>query len=65
MIPPLFMDVKADHAVLDLCAAPGSKTTQLLEAMHLDAGVGNRPCSSPPLFFSPLFSSFPFVMIVR
>lgn len=64
MIPPLFMDVKADHAVLDLCAAPGSKTTQLLEAMHLDAGVGNLPCSSP-LLVSSLLLSFPFVMIVR
>lgn len=34
MIPPLLLDVQADHFVLDMCAAPGSKTTQLIEAMH-------------------------------
>jgi hypothetical protein len=33
MIPPCFLDVHADHFVLDLCAAPGSKTSQLLEAV--------------------------------
>lgn len=36
MIPPLFMDIKSDHAVLDLCAAPGSKTSQIIELMHED-----------------------------
>lgn len=36
MIPPLFLDVKRDHLVLDMCAAPGSKTTQLVEQMYLD-----------------------------
>jgi tRNA (cytosine34-C5)-methyltransferase len=34
MIPPLFMDIKSSHAVLDLCAAPGSKTAQIMEIMH-------------------------------
>ncbi|QEL61703.1 hypothetical protein CJJ09_003856 [Candidozyma auris] len=34
MIPPLLMDVKPHHAVLDMCAAPGSKTAQLVEALH-------------------------------
>lgn len=34
MIPPLFLNVQRDHLVLDLCAAPGSKTAQLLEAIH-------------------------------
>lgn len=34
MIPPLFLDVLPDHLVLDMCAAPGSKTAQLLEALH-------------------------------
>eukprot|EP00794_Sanderia_malayensis_P018755 gene18755-20646_t len=33
MIPPLFMDVKPHHKVLDMCAAPGSKTAQLIEMM--------------------------------
>eukprot|EP00890_Picochlorum_soloecismus_P002090 jgi/Picsp_1/2882/NSC_01107-R1_protein len=40
MIPPLFLDVKPHHRVLDLCAAPGSKTFQLLEALH---GQGSEP----------------------
>lgn len=34
MIPPLLMDVQPHHYVLDTCAAPGSKTVQLLEALH-------------------------------
>ncbi|KAK9451037.1 S-adenosyl-L-methionine-dependent methyltransferase [Limtongia smithiae] len=34
MIPPLVLDVKPEHAVIDLCAAPGSKTAQLIEAVH-------------------------------
>ncbi|CAI5437490.1 unnamed protein product [Caenorhabditis angaria] len=34
MIPPLLLAPKSDHRVLDLCAAPGSKTTQLLEMLH-------------------------------
>ncbi|EFA86421.1 NOL1/NOP2/Sun family protein [Heterostelium album PN500] len=34
MIPPVFMDVKPEHVVLDMCAAPGSKTTQLIESIH-------------------------------
>jgi len=34
MIPPLLLDVHSKHTVLDVCAAPGSKTTQILEALH-------------------------------
>ncbi|KAM0810740.1 putative SAM-dependent MTase RsmB/NOP-type domain-containing protein [Seiridium cardinale] len=34
MIPPLLMDVKPGHTVLDLCAAPGSKSAQLVEMIH-------------------------------
>ncbi|RVD87260.1 uncharacterized protein DFL_001502 [Arthrobotrys flagrans] len=34
MIPPLLMDVEPHHMVLDMCAAPGSKTAQLIEAIH-------------------------------
>ncbi|KAG5420405.1 NCL1 [Candida metapsilosis] len=34
MIPPLLMDVRPEHYVLDMCAAPGSKTAQLVEALH-------------------------------
>ncbi|KAJ7639456.1 S-adenosyl-L-methionine-dependent methyltransferase [Roridomyces roridus] len=34
MLPPLFLDVEPHHRVMDMCAAPGSKTAQLLEALH-------------------------------
>ncbi|KAF3427563.1 hypothetical protein E2986_07733 [Frieseomelitta varia] len=36
MVPPLVLDVKPHHKVLDMCAAPGSKTTQLIEMIHSD-----------------------------
>jgi len=26
MLPPLLLGVEAEHAVFDMCAAPGSKT---------------------------------------
>ncbi|EMR09383.1 hypothetical protein PNEG_02330 [Pneumocystis murina B123] len=34
MIPPLLLDVEPYHSIIDLCAAPGSKTAQFLEAIH-------------------------------
>lgn len=34
MLPPLFLNAQHDHLTLDMCAAPGSKTAQLLEAVH-------------------------------
>ncbi|KAL7747221.1 tRNA (cytosine-5-)-methyltransferase ncl1 [Sorochytrium milnesiophthora] len=36
MIPPLLLDVQPHHLVMDMCAAPGSKTAQLIEAVHAD-----------------------------
>jgi len=33
MIPPVVLDVQPNDAVFDMCAAPGSKTTQMLEAL--------------------------------
>ncbi|KAL6260466.1 hypothetical protein P5V15_007991 [Pogonomyrmex californicus] len=38
MVPPLVLDVKPSHKVLDMCAAPGSKTAQLIEMIHADEG---------------------------
>uniref|UniRef100_A0A670J555 tRNA (cytosine(34)-C(5))-methyltransferase n=1 Tax=Podarcis muralis TaxID=64176 RepID=A0A670J555_PODMU len=39
MIPPLLLDVQSHHKILDLCAAPGSKTAQLIEMLHADMNV--------------------------
>ncbi|KAL7418626.1 tRNA (cytosine-5-)-methyltransferase ncl1 [Cryptotrichosporon argae] len=34
MIPPLLLDVQPHHKCLDMCAAPGSKTAQIIEALN-------------------------------
>lgn len=34
MIPPLVLNIEPHHSVMDMCAAPGSKTAQLIEAIH-------------------------------
>ncbi|CAH2097810.1 unnamed protein product [Euphydryas editha] len=36
MIPPVVLQVEPHHKVLDMCAAPGSKTAQLIEFLHAD-----------------------------
>lgn len=36
MIPPIVLEVEPQHSVLDMCAAPGSKTAQMIEALHKD-----------------------------
>lgn len=36
MLPPLFLDVKETDMVLDMCAAPGSKTSQMIESQLAD-----------------------------
>ncbi|KYQ94248.1 NOL1/NOP2/Sun family protein [Tieghemostelium lacteum] len=48
MIPPLFLDVESHHNVLDLCAAPGSKTTQIIEELHLKETSRNSNHYSVP-----------------
>ena len=37
MIPVLFLDINPGQYVMDMCAAPGSKTTQLLEGIMTDS----------------------------
>lgn len=39
MLPPLYMNIQPGDKVLDMCAAPGSKTSQLLENLLLAANV--------------------------
>jgi len=43
MLPPLFLEVEPHHLVLDMCAAPGSKTTQILEMMHWANAAEKKP----------------------
>ena len=47
MLPPIMLSVESHHMVLDMCAAPGSKTAQLLEFLHLDS----LKTGSPPTGF--------------
>ena len=42
MIPPVVLDPQPHHAVLDMCAAPGSKTGQLLEMMGVVSHKGGE-----------------------
>ncbi|CAG9464524.1 unnamed protein product [Pedinophyceae sp. YPF-701] len=39
MVPPLLLNVRPEHRVLDMCAAPGSKTVQLIELLHAGHGI--------------------------
>ncbi|PIK33663.1 putative tRNA (cytosine(34)-C(5))-methyltransferase [Apostichopus japonicus] len=67
--PALLLDVKSDHLVLDMCAAPGSKTAQIIEALHADesdkqpAKRLNSPCcmvvNHDARFFPKLFFDRP------
>eukprot|EP00494_Astrolonche_serrata_P026017 UN26278 len=40
MIPVHVLDVEPCHTVLDVCAAPGNKTAQIIEALHIDKETG-------------------------
>ena len=52
MMPPILLDVKSHHAVLDMCAAPGSKTAQLLEMIEANSMIEEgRPNSETPRGF--------------
>lgn len=43
MVPVELADIQAHHRVLDVCAAPGSKTEQLLHALHRVSTCGTAP----------------------
>lgn len=34
MLPPLYLDIQPTDNILDMCAAPGSKTSQMLEMLY-------------------------------
>ena len=39
MIPPIVLNVKPNSKCIDLCASPGSKTAQIIEALHADENI--------------------------
>jgi NOL1/NOP2/sun family putative RNA methylase len=39
MVPPLSLAPEPDHVVLDMCAAPGSKTTQISQMMESQGAI--------------------------
>lgn len=60
MIPPLLLDVKPGHKVLDMCAAPGSKTAQIIDMLQGDLRIpaeGEVHASIPYDFVSEVFKS--------
>lgn len=53
MIPPLLLNISSsDQSVLDLCAAPGSKTFQILELLHSRQEADNP---QPPVCYISSF----------
>lgn len=54
---------QGDSLVLDLCAAPGSKTSQLLEALH-QAAERERRCTGSASAEWPALPSMPMFVIV-
>uniref|UniRef100_A0A4W4GRR7 tRNA (cytosine(34)-C(5))-methyltransferase n=1 Tax=Electrophorus electricus TaxID=8005 RepID=A0A4W4GRR7_ELEEL len=53
MIPPLLLKIEPHHKILDMCAAPGSKTAQLIEMLHADMDSRKTKSLSPSLHFIP------------
>jgi 16S rRNA C967 or C1407 C5-methylase (RsmB/RsmF family) len=48
MVPAALLNVQHHHAVLDLCAAPGSKTLQVLEGLYSSWRTNAQESSSAP-----------------
>lgn len=44
MLPPLYLQIQPDDAVLDMCAAPGSKTSQMLEMIYQNGKNLGKGC---------------------
>ena len=43
MIPAVLAELEPDHTVLDMCAAPGSKSMQILETMQYQQLQASTP----------------------
>jgi 16S rRNA C967 or C1407 C5-methylase (RsmB/RsmF family) len=46
MIPPLCLQAQPGDRVIDMCAAPGSKTSQLIQAVNAPLGSDQKSCHS-------------------
>ena len=51
--PRLLLLLQPHHRVLDMCAAPGSKTFQLLEALHAGGWVNGQACGQTTPLLGP------------
>jgi len=52
MMPPALCDIQSHHSVLDMCAAPGSKTAQVLEMIMNDhSNILGKPNTELPKGF--------------
>eukprot|EP00966_Prymnesium_polylepis_P331463 7387023-Prymnesium_polylepis.1 len=51
MVPPCLLDVQPGHRVIDMCASPGSKTQQIIEALtaRVDSADGADGADAPLL----------------
>lgn len=47
MLPPLLLDVHKGQTILDMCAAPGSKTAQLIEYLQHDINADDTLSKEP------------------
>ena len=55
MIPPLLLDIKPHHTVLDMCAAPGSKTGTVSPTTPMPPWAQRQVAPLPEYFTNHLF----------
>lgn len=51
MLPPLLLDIHGHHSVFDMCAAPGSKTSQAIEMIMSHHIKETNQNEKPPMGF--------------
>lgn len=50
MMPPILSDIQSHHSVFDMCAAPGSKTAQIVEIIMNDHLQKSNNAAAPKGF---------------
>ena len=61
MVPPLLLEMKSTDLLLDLCAAPGSKTLECLEIMQENGHQARFPTLFPLIFYGFSLFFLPFL----